>query len=190
MGIFASSTLEASPHENKFSRNFWNPIYHGKRLNYCSLDGKECGLVIASAYCQLMGYRYANQQIIDYNVGLTNYIIKPPMRLQARCRGWQCNGFKLIRCVDNFSHSLTSSHYYRLRHFAYPRFNHYRVDWCYDGKSGCGYKTAHSFCRRMGYKKSSRYQIDNHINATQAIGNQKLCFGRKCRGFSVIDCFR
>lgn len=173
-----------------FYRNFWNPIYHGKLLNYCSQDKQQCGLQLASIYCHLMGYQHADRAIIAYNIGCTNYIVNHKIRLNAACCDWWCNGFKLIRCVNILQHSLKSKYYYRLRHFIYPRFNNKRVAWCYDGKTGCGYKAAFSFCRRIGYMQVKHYTIDYHVNITKTIGNQKFCIGSKCRGFKDIDCFR
>lgn len=177
--------ISAAAHGDNYYRNFWLPTYHGERLNYCTLDGKECGLRLATRYCQMMGYAYADQQVIDYNVGLTNFIFSA-----AKCKGWRCNSFKTIRCVANMSHKPPRSYHYRLRRFVYPRYNNYRVDWCYDGQRGCGQKAAHSFCRRMGYLDSRRYAIQKHVAATKAIGNQKLCFGIQCNAFDYINCYR
>ncbi|KTC81342.1 hypothetical protein [Legionella brunensis] len=178
------SNLSMGARSNDFYRNFWMPKYHGERLNYCMLDGK-CGSVVANRYCRLMGYERADQQIIDNNVGLTNYLF-----CNLRCKGWHCNGFKTIRCVSNMSHNPPKAYHYRLRRFVYPRFNNYRVDWCYDGHRGCGRKAAFSFCRRMGYLDVRRFSIQKHIAATKAIGNQKLCFGVLCNAFESIDCNR
>ncbi|MDI9818578.1 MULTISPECIES: hypothetical protein [unclassified Legionella] len=170
--------------KDNFYRSFLQPKYHGERLNYCTLDGK-CGSAVATNYCKLMGYAYADQQIIDHNVGLTNYLF-----CDARCKGWRCNGFKVIRCVANMSHKPPRTYHYRLRRFVYPRFDNYRIDWCYDGHRGCGRKAAHSFCRRMGYLDSRKFAIEKNIAATKAIGNQKLCFGTLCNAFAYINCYR
>ncbi|ASQ46334.1 hypothetical protein [Legionella clemsonensis] len=184
IGLLCINTSIAARSDN-FYRNFWLPKYHGERLNYCNFDGKECGLALATRYCKLMGYAYADQQIIDHNVGLTNFLF-----CNARCKGWRCNGFKTIRCVANMSHNPPRAYHYRLRRYVYPRFNNYRVDWCYNGRQGCGRRAAFSFCRRMGYLSVRRYAIEKHIAATEAIGNQKLCFGILCNAFKYIDCYR
>lgn len=168
-----------------FHRSFLQPMYHGQRLNYCMLDGK-CGLPVASRYCQIMGYQRADHQIIANNVGLSNYLGLRPVR----CVGWQCNGFKTIRCRGLITHKPPKTYHYRLRRYVFPRFNNYRVDWCYDGKNGCGRKAAYSFCRRLGYMSVKSYKIEKNITATQAIGNQKLCFGKECKAFGEINCYR
>jgi hypothetical protein len=185
LGFLLGSSVSMGANKDKFYRNFWLPKYHGERLNYCSLDGKQCGFALASRYCRLMGYDYADQQIIDHNVGLTNYLF-----CHARCKGWRCNGFKTIRCVAKMLHNPPKTYHYRLRRFVYPRFNRYRVDWCYDGHRGCGRKAAFSFCRRMGYLDARHFKIQQSIAATKAISNQKLCFGLLCNAFAYIDCFR
>ncbi|CDZ78906.1 hypothetical protein BN59_03221 [Legionella massiliensis] len=170
---------------NNFYRNFWMPTYHGIQLSYCTVDGKTCGLAVATRYCQMMGYHRADQHVIEHNVGLTNYIGST-----ATCQGWRCNGFKTIRCVAELTHKPPKGYHYRYRKFVYPRFDYYRVDWCYDGKRGCGQRAAFSFCRRMGYLQTRRYQIEKGVAATKAIGNQKLCFGKECNAFKSIICYR
>ena len=174
----------ATQNKSAFYRNYWHPLYHGKRLNYCSLDGK-CGIAVASAYCRIMGYEGASQEIIANNVGETRLL-----EGAAYCKGWECNGFKTIRCTGRFVHTPPLATYYRLRRYVYPRFNHYRVDWCYDGQKGCGRKAAFSFCRRMGYTDVRQYRMQTQVGAAEALGNQKLCFGNACKGFANIDCYR
>lgn len=181
---FGNNSLWAHAYKDSFYRNIWLPNYHGERLNYCTLDGK-CGIAVAHRYCRLLGYAYADQQIIDPNIGLTNYLF-----CNARCKGWQCNGFKKIRCVAKISHTPPKMYHYRFRRFVYPRYQSYRIDWCYDGFRGCGGRAAFSFCRRMGYLTARRFIMEKAVPATKAIGNKKLCFGILCRGFEYIDCYR
>lgn len=196
MGIFGRSgifitmmvllcSVSLAKQNETFHRSFQQPHFHGKRLNYCFMDGKTCGLDVATRYCKIMGYTKADQQIIANNVGLTNYL-----DVQGKCTGWRCNGFKMIRCTAKISHTPPKTWHYRYRRFVYPRYNHYRVDWCYDGARHCGKKVAKSFCRRLGYMDAKRFSIERRVAATQAIGNQKLCFGNGCNAFSEITCYR
>lgn len=182
LGIFALflSTATASVE----SINFWQPYYHGLRLNYCLLDGSECGLPVATKYCRMMGYEKANKAVIDNNVGLTRFLF-----MRMTCKGWECNSFKVIRCIGKVSHTPPKVYHYTLRRFVFPRFDNYRVDWCYNGKTNCGRKAAHSFCRRMGFMGVRRFKRQDQVAATKAIGNQKLCFGNLCKGFAKIDCY-
>lgn len=174
-----------SKNQQDFSRDLWNPTYNAQRLNYCSLDGKQCGLSLAHCYCKVLGYEKANKAIIDYNVGLTNFFLS-----KAQCQGWSCNGFKLITCKSRFHHTPPKAYYYRQQRFAFPRFGHFRIDWCYENGKGCGQRAAYSFCRRMGYMRAIEYGKEERTGATKAIGNQRLCFGRQCRSFSYITCYR
>jgi len=179
------SQVTAKTSDQNFYRSFWAPSYHGSRLNYCSIDNKACGLPIANQYCHLMGYKGADQQIIAHNVGLTHFISS-----KGHCKGWSCDGFKLIRCVGHMTHKPAKAYLYRSEEFVFPRFDHYRVAWCYENSKGCGQRAAYSFCRRLGYMKTTQFKIQEHVAATKAIGDQELCFGQACNGFSSITCYR
>lgn len=179
-----SLLVMAKPNEI-YHRSFWQPQYHGQPLNYCTLKGSQCGMPVATQFCHMMGYERATQATIANNVGLTHFI-----DTSARCVGWQCNGFKTIECTSTISDNPPQAWHYRFKRFVYPGYNHYRVDWCYDGHKGCGQKAAFSFCRRMGYMGVKKYTVQKHIAATQAIGNQKLCFGTDCNAFAEINCYR
>lgn len=183
--VLGMSSIQAKKAPQNFYRDFWYPTYLMHRLDYCSVDGKECGHAIATRYCIMMGYKEASGEHIDHNVGITNYL-----SARFQCKGWGCNGFKWITCGGKFSHMPKRSYFYRSKRYVFPRFDHYRVDWCYENAKGCGKRAAFSFCRRMGYAKAQSYTIQSHVAATQALGNQKLCFGPTCQGFSEITCYR
>lgn len=185
MSICLTSHANAIPREQQFSRDLWYPTYLVKRLNYCTLDGKECGRSLATRYCKLLGYERASQEIIDHNVGLTSYFLT-----HAQCKGWRCDGFKLITCAGDFSHKLEKDYYYRFKRFVFPRFDHYRVAWCYKNGHGCGQQVAYSYCRRLGYRRSQGYKKQIEVPATKALGDQELCFGKTCNGFREITCYR
>lgn len=170
---------------NHFYRTFWNPAFHQARLSYCNRDGNTCGLPLATAYCKLMGYTKAYEMLIDNNIGLANYFDS-----QSQCQGWKCNGFKFIRCKGFISHKRPRVTYYRSQRFSFPRFNHYRVAWCYNDDKKCGKRAAYSFCRRLGFSRDESFSIDSHVPATKALGDQKLCFGDACNGFKQITCYR
>lgn len=171
--------------ENKTFRNFWHPVYNGERLAYCTVDGKECGKAVANRYCHMLGYEYASQQVIAYNVGLTHYISS-----RVRCKGWTCNGFMTIGCATRLSHSPPKSYHYRKKSFVDPRFDHYRVAWCYERSKGCGSRAANSFCSRMGFMHATHFVKEMQVSATRTIGSQELCFGSQCNAFKTIVCYR
>lgn len=177
--------LQAKKGSQAFYRDFWFPTYLIQRLDYCAFDGKECGRPIATRYCQMMGYATASDEHIDYNVGVTNYL-----STRFQCKGWRCHGFKWITCRGLFVHSPKRDYFYRLKRYVFPRFDHYRIAWCYEDSKGCGKRAAFSFCRRMGYSRAKSYVKQSHVAATQALGDQQLCFGPTCDGFSEIICYR
>ena len=183
--LLIMATSGFSKVDNNYYRIFWNPTLHGQFLAYCQYDRKICGKAVADKYCQWMGFEYSNQYTKAYNIGLTTFI-----DARFHCKGWECNGFKSIRCVGKIKHTPPRKWHYRYERFVYPRFNNYRLDWCYDGKSGCGRRAAFSYCRSLGYMNVKSYKRQNNIAATKAIRNQKLCFKDNCSGFSVIECER
>lgn len=189
LGVFIGCFLIAvtcfAVDKGAYYRDFWNPRFQGAIVSYCTQDGKICGSKIASEYCQLMGYLRADKYIKAWNTGLTHFIDTPRV-----CTGWTCHGFKKIRCVGENRHKPPKAAYYRLRHYVYPRMDHYRVAACKEGKTQCGRSAAQSFCRRMGFESVHRFKIVAGVPATKTLGNQQLCFGKTCKAFAWIDCFR
>lgn len=187
--VFAFMGLSGLPNAasvaNNAIRSFWHPTFLGQRLSYCSMNGLECGKEVANRYCQILGYDHASKNIIAYNIGLANYI-----DTRAQCKGWQCNGFMTIDCVLNLSHKPPKGYHYQEKKFAYPRYNDYRISWCYDKETGCGRRAANSFCSRMGFAQAKKFIKESNVNATQAIGNHELCFGERCEAFKQIVCSR
>ena len=175
----------AASDEKEAFRDFWYPVYHGMRLSYCSEDQNKCGLPLASEYCQLMGYEKASEERIEHNVGLTRY---PASTNQ--CQGWRCDGFMFISCERDLKEATPPLYYYRSHDFVLPRFKNYRVDWCYKDNKGCGSRAANAFCRQQGYRRATAYEKQAQIPATQTMGDQALCFGKACNGFSHITCYR
>lgn len=182
-GMFWFGSVCADTSKQNAYRNVWLPTYQGQRLAYCTVDG-QCGLPVATRYCQMLGYEKAVEAIEAYNVGYTNYLLG-----RKQCKGWQCNGFKKIRCVLTLQHHPKDA-YYRYQRFVFPRYNDYRVDWCYRNGHGCGHRAAQSFCRRLGYMHAKGFKKETFVQATKALGNQRLCFGPECVGFANITCYR
>lgn len=184
LAILGISVAYAKPSSAVYRHDFWLPQFHHQRVSYCLSDKHICGKGVADRYCQAMGYERAQRSTIAHNIGMASYLDK-----KGCCRGWHCAGFKLIRCEASAEHKPKRNYYYRYKKFVVPRFHHYRIDWCYQDSKHCGKPAAQSFCRHMGYEKAKEYQPEEHLAATQALGNQKLCFG-DCKGFSSIICYR
>lgn len=180
------STAEASPQSPVYHRDFWRPTYHINRLDYCFFGGKQCGKQVADQYCKLMGYESSDRQVIEYNVGCTNYI-----HTKFVCKqGWRCNGFKRIRCRNKLVHQPPAPYYYHLNKFVLPRYNQFRVAWCLKRNKLCGKPAAYSFCRRMGFMKTVGFKKETGVLATRTLEAEELCFGPSCNGFSEITCYR
>lgn len=178
-----SACIEAK--QNKAFLSIWHPTFQGERLDYCTADGGACGKDVADHYCQMLGYDYSSDSRIAHNVGFTHYLAT---RLQ--CKGWRCNGFMNIICVTSLSHNPPMPYHYSEKKFVYPRYNNYRVDWCYDKNKGCGKRAANSFCARLGYLRANYFEKEMQVSATKTIGNQELCFGNQCTAFKTIICYR
>lgn len=184
LSLVFSSTLQATINP-KYSRDFWSPLYHGQPLNYCALDGGICGKALADLYCRELNYKTASQVIQAFNVGLTNYF-----NTKQSCRGWNCHGFKLIRCTNEMTHEPPREAHYREHRYVYPRYQQYRIDWCYTQEKSCGKKPAYSFCRRMGYLKAKDFKKEAQVPATRSLGTGELCFGETCSAYQYIICYR
>lgn len=174
-----------SANNAEYYRIFWNPTVRGQLLNYCEVNKSICGKAVADRYCREMGYARSNQFVKAYNVGLTHFI-----EASIRCKGWECNSFKHIRCVEFIDNTPPKQWHYRFNHFVYPRVDNYRLNWCYEGEQGCGRKAAFAFCRHQGFMDVKYFKLQSHVAATKSIGNQQLCFNNNCKGFAVIDCKR
>ena len=184
MAVLSIAAADAASDSPVYWHDFWLPQYHHERLSYCLADKQTCGKAVADRYCQLLGYEQSQRSTIAHNVGRVSYLDH-----KNCCVGWRCAGFKLIRCESAVRHQPIRNYYYRYKKFVVPRFHHFRIDWCYQNGKHCGERAAFAFCKQMGYEKTSSYRLQSHLAATQALGNQKLCFG-DCKGFSSIVCYR
>lgn len=185
MSILCVVNSYAAHAHDHFYRAYWYPMYHGERLAYCSRDEASCGLAIANAYCQDMGYDRVKEQRVAHNVGKTHFWAR-----EGECIGWKCDGFLFIGCEGKFSPTPSKPYAYRMKEFVYPRFENTRVDWCFNQEKSCGQRAAYSFCRRMGYSKVKSFKQEINVPATRTLGDQVLCFGKKCQGFEKITCKR
>lgn len=175
----------ANADANTFYRTFWSPLHEGQPLDYCAAGGNPCGRKVAKHFCQLMGYQDVDRHVKALNVGLTHRLGAP-----EECKGWQCNGFMLIRCKAKIVYNSPPSYTYRTQRFVYPRYDNYRVAWCYSKEKQCGHRPAFSFCRRMGYAREQKFEREKAVPATRALGSHELCFGGACDAFKSITCER
>ena len=173
---------QAHKADDIYYRTFWNPVVQGKRLDYCASSAKVCGLPIAASFCKIMGYDAVSQAEIDYNVGFTKHFDNA-----ALCKGWNCHGWKLIRCKSHFKKKTDNT---LTKVFYYPRMHWARVDYCYMKGSGCGQRAAYAFCRSMSYEHVLSFKKQSHVLSTCTLGEQRRCFGNECDSFYQITCTR
>lgn len=180
-----TSMIFAKDSKEDYHRSVWYPTYHGDRLAYCNKDETQCGKTIADNYCKALEYAQANEFRIEHHVGRVHYFNN-----EGECTGWKCDGFLFINCQGKFNETPHLTHQYRMREFAYPRFDHHRIAWCYKENKSCGKRAAYSFCRRMGYSDTSAFVEDKEVAATKTLGDHVLCYGKDCNGFKRITCRR
>jgi hypothetical protein len=76
---------------------FEEPMYNGKRLDWCHSWDKDCGQVAADAFCKTNGFTRAKAFAQDPHIGDAQ-----PTRVIANgavCDQALCNGFKAITCA-------------------------------------------------------------------------------------------
>jgi hypothetical protein len=183
--LCVSSFVHAVSYDHTYYRSFWHPTFEGLRLAWCIDGGKECGTTTADRYCKIMGFDRSVERLKAYDIGLSRYL-----GTQNVCEKWNCDGFTKIKCIREIN-EVKADYHYRKRIFYYPRFQDYRVDWCYKTRNrGCGARVAKSFCRRLGYMRSINYKKETQVGETRQLGSNKLCYGKQCDGFQYIVCYR
>ncbi len=185
MLLLCIGVASAKSSKEEYYRSFWYPDYHGERLAYCNKDETTCGEPIANAYCKVLGYSKIENYRIEHHVGRVHYFEN-----EGECTGWKCDGFLFIDCQGRFKDTPHLAYQYRMKEFNYPRFEHHRVDWCYQEKQACGKRAAYAFCRKMAYSDTQSFEEDSKAQATKTLGDHVLCYGKMCKGFKRITCKR
>jgi hypothetical protein len=80
------------------SEVFAEPVYNGKRLDWCRGWKDACGRATADEWCKSKGYLQAANFTPDPHIGAT----KPTRQLASGlvCDEDRCDGFKAITCSD------------------------------------------------------------------------------------------
>lgn len=73
------------------------------------------------------------------------------------------------------------------RMFDNPQINGVAVDICETWATNCGQGGADQYCRTQGYGRALSFQRSNP-GRTYVIGNQQICEGAYCTGFSQVMC--
>ena len=166
---------------------FQNPTINGYRLDICKVWGQQCGQPAADAFCQHMGYSYAEGYEQAYDIGAHS----PTMIISSGqiCDQGFCDGFTWINCSggsSGYGNNQGSA-----QTFHNPSISGYRLDICKVWGQQCGQPAADAFCQYMGYSSATDYVQANDIGAhtpTIIISSGQICDQGFCDGFSSITC--
>jgi len=142
------------------------------RLDWCKTWATDCGAPAAGAFCKAKGFQPSTKYFeIDNNIGLTKII---GTNGQV-CHNNFCDGFKHIWC-KRWSETIYK-----------PKYKKDRLDWCKNWASDCGKPAADAYCKYLGYKRSSRFEIDIDVGYTRLITGS-VCDAGFCDSFKYIRC--
>ena len=191
---FSSSLAEAE------TKTFDSPKFSGNRLDWCVNWGTGCGQDAATAWCKTEGFDVAVASEQAPDIGAAT-----PTKLIATgevCDQSYCDGFTSISCatvvapppepveaspetappvgaapaVENTEET-----------FKNPLFNNTRLNWCFDGNSGCGKKAAEAWCARQEFSTASNFKYVSGVKPTIEIGTGKTS-KTAAKSFSRITC--
>jgi hypothetical protein len=147
-----------------------NPAYCAKYANLAVAQQNK-NVVLG---CGLTGPRWMNNYGLHYSWCLGAPLAAAKAETHARIAGLQqCAAASPVKT------------------FANPKFNGLRLDWCYTDGTGCGAPAAKAFCVANGYPLVKSWGAAENIGTftdTRIIGNNHICHGDYCDGFSYIKC--
>ncbi len=76
--------------------------------------------------------------------------------------------------------------------FSEPKWNGYRLDWCYTAGAQCGVRAATEWCKRQGFAGATDFQDDPDVGKknirTIVLSNGGICTSTVCDSFKSITC--
>jgi hypothetical protein len=186
------------------TKTFDNPTYRGDRLDWCVNWGEGCGTAAATAWCKTVGFDEATDARQAPDIGAS-----APTRLIATgevCDQSYCDGFASITCatiaapvapppapaeatetpaapapppVEESADEM----------FKNPMLNSVRLNWCFDGDSGCGKKAAEAWCAQQEFSTAKDFKYVSGIKPTIQIGTGKTA-KKAAKAFSRVTCVR
>ena len=206
-GIVALSALCLSSGlaeaENK---TFENPMIGTNRLDWCADWGKGCGADAATAWCKSNAYDHSVDVQQAPDIGAS-----APTKLIATgevCDQSYCDGFASITCVTAELPTAptpttpespaadvgvpaaapvvaaTASEM-----FKNPMHEGVRLNWCFDGQSGCGKKAAEAWCAQQGFSTAKDFKYVSGVKPTIQIGTGETT-KKGAKGFSRVTCVK
>ncbi len=190
------------------TKTFENPMIGANRLDWCVDWGKGCGQEAATAWCKSNAYDHsvAGKQAPD--IGASS-----PTKLIATgevCDQSYCDGFTSITCatadlpaeppaeaqpampetsaaVEEATTPAPVTAETKSEFFKSPTHEEVRLNWCFDGNSGCGKKAAEAWCAQQGFSSAKDFKYVSGIKPTIQIGTGKTT-KKASKAFSRVTC--
>lgn len=206
-GVVALSALWLSTGlaeaENK---TFENPMIGTNRLDWCADWGKGCGADAATAWCKTNAYDHsvAVQQATDIGASA-------PTKLIATgevCDQSYCDGFTSVTCATaelptapppttpeapaadaDVPAAAPVVAKTADEMFKNPMHEGVRLNWCFDGQSGCGEKAAEAWCAQQGFSTAKDFKYVSGVKPTIQIGSGETT-KKGAKGFSRVTCLK
>jgi hypothetical protein len=200
---FSSGLAEAE------TKTFADPKIGPNRLDWCVNWGTGCGEAAATAWCKSIEYDRAVDSVQAVDIGAAT-----PTKLIATgevCDQAYCDGFASITCATaELPASLppatpdpvtpepekadTPAPSPKVAEtpnemFKNPMLGGVRLNWCFDGESGCGKKAAEAWCAQQEFSTAKDFKYVSGIQPTIQIGSGKT-IKKGAKSFSRVTCVR
>ena len=196
---FSSRLAEAE------TKTFDHPTFGGDRLDWCVNWGEGCGAPAATAWCKTVGFDEAIDSKQAPDIGAST-----PTRLIATreiCDQSYCDGFTSITCATvaeplpapppapieatetPSTQEAPPVEATADETFRNPMLNDVRLNWCFDGDSGCGKKAAEAWCAQQEFSTAKDFKYVSGIKPTIQIGTGKTA-KKAAKAFSRVTCVK
>ena len=182
------------------TKTFESPKFRGNLLDWCVNWGIGCGTEAATAWCKTEGFDVATDVKQAVDIGAST-----PTKLIATgevCDQSYCDGFAFVTCatvaapppkpVEATPEPVPTELYAPVAEaaeetFKNPLFNDIRLNWCFDGNTGCGKKAAEAWCAQKEFSSAVNFKYVSGIEPTIQIGTGKTS-KTAAKSFSRITC--
>jgi len=200
---FSSGLAEAE------TKTFVDPKIGPNRLDWCVNWGTGCGEAAATAWCKSIEYDHAVDSVQAVDIGAAT-----PTKLIATgevCDQAYCDGFASITCATaelpaspppvtpdpatpdpeqaEAPTPLPQVAETADEMFKNPMLGGVRLNWCFDGESGCGKKAAEAWCAQQEFSTAKDFKYVSGVKPTIQIGTGKT-IEKAAKGFSRVTCVR
>jgi hypothetical protein len=164
-GSITSNTNSANTGQPKLS--------NGYAVDNCLNWGANCGKPAADQYCKSTGYP----------AGATTFAtakMQPTwvMGDNRACNVATCIGFTSIQCAQGAAATTAS-----------PKLsNGYFADQCLHWGTSCGKPAADQYCRSTGHPAGATTFTTANMQSTWVMGDNRVCNGPACVGFTSVQC--